>query len=63
MTDKKRPDKNKKLNNNNMSKKTSNVVKINSDFESKNFIYTKKLRLILLVTVIIFVLLITKTLW
>ena len=59
MTDKRRPDKNKRLNNN-RSKKTSNVVKINSDFESKNFIYTKKLRLILLVTVIIFVLLICR---
>lgn len=56
MTDKKRPDKNK----NTMAKKTSNVVKINSDFESKNFIYTKKLRLILLVTIIIFVLLICR---
>ena len=41
-------------------KKRTNVVKINSDFESKNFIYTKKLRLILLVTVIIFVLLICR---
>ena len=60
MTDKKRPDKNKKLNKNIRSKKTSNVVKMNSDFESKNFIYTKKLRLILLVTVIIFVLLICR---
>ena len=60
MTDKKRPDKNKKLNKNTKAKKTSNVVKINSDFESKNFIYTKKLRLILLVTVIIFVLLICR---
>ena len=60
MTDKKHPDKNKKLNKNTRSKKTSNVVKINSDFESKNFIYTKKLRLILLVTVIIFVLLICR---
>ncbi len=56
MTDKKRPDKNK----NTRAKKTSNVVKINSDFESKNFIYTKKLRLILLVTIIIFVLLICR---
>ena len=60
MTDKKHPDKNKKINKNTRTKKTSNVVKINSDFESKNFIYTKKLRLILLVTVIIFVLLICR---
>ena len=60
MTDKKRPDKNKNSNKNTKAKKTSNVVKINSDFESKNFIYTKKLRLILLVTIIIFVLLICR---
>lgn len=60
MTDKKHPDKNKRLNKNKNSKNNSNVVKINSDFESKNFIYAKKLRLILLVTIIIFVLLICR---
>ena len=32
MTDKRRPDKNKRLNNN-RSKKTSNVVKINSEIK------------------------------
>ena len=60
MADKKHPDKNKRLNKNKNSKNNSNVVKISSDFESKNFIYAKKLRLILLVTIIIFVLLICR---
>ena len=32
MTDKKHPDKNKRLNKNKNSKNNSNVVKINSDF-------------------------------
>ncbi len=59
MTNKKHPDKNQKSNSN-KSKKRSNIVKINSNFESKNFIYTKKLRLILLITILIFVLLICR---
>ena len=60
MTDKKHLYKNKKVNKITKSKRTSNIVKINPDFESKNFIYTKKLRLILLVTLLIFVLLICR---
>ena len=60
MTDKKLPDKNKKVNKNKKVKNNSKLVKINSDFESKNFIYAKKLRLILLITIIIFVLLICR---
>ena len=60
MADKKLPDKNKKVNKNKKVKNNSKLVKINSDFESKNFIYAKKLRLILLITIIIFVLLICR---
>ena len=40
--------------------KNNNVVKINTDFESKNFIYSKKLKLTFIVTVLIFVLLIGR---
>ena len=60
MADKKLPDKNKKVTKNKKLKNNSKLVKINSDFESKNFIYAKKLRLILLITIIIFVLLICR---
>ena len=60
MADKKLPDKNKKVTKNKKVKNNSKLVKINSDFESKNFIYAKKLRLILLITIIIFVLLICR---
>ena len=37
-----------------------NVIKIKSSFESKNFIYTKKLRVALIVTILIFILLICR---
>lgn len=36
------------------------IVKMNTDFESKNFIYSKKLKITLLITVIILILLITR---
>ena len=38
MADKKLPDKNKKVTKNKKVKNNSKLVKINSDFESKNFI-------------------------
>lgn len=41
-------------------KNNSKIVKINSDFENKNFIYSKKLKFTLLITIIIIVLLITR---
>ena len=49
----------------NISKKVEksndkNIIKIKSNFESKNFIYTKKLRTTLIVTLIIFILLICR---
>ena len=40
--------------------KDSNVVKIKSSFESKNFIHTKKLRFTLIATILIFLLLIGR---
>ena len=36
------------------------IVKMNTDFESKNFIYSKKLKITLLIAIIIFILLITR---
>ena len=63
MSDKKRTNKTRISRTNSKHKNTKNsskVIKMDSDFESKNFIYTKKLRLVLLVTVIIFVLLICR---
>ena len=68
MSDKKHSDKKTNKNTNSRkdvtskieSKDNSNIIKIKSNFESKNFIYTKKLRLLLLVTVLIFVLLICR---
>ena len=41
-------------------KNNSKIVKINSDFENKNFIYSKKLKFTLLITVIIIILLIAR---
>ncbi len=53
---------NKKNNNSkhNNRSKNNNVVKINTDFESKNFIYSKKLKLTFFVVVLIFILLIAR---
>ena len=53
---------NKKENNLKSSNKSknNNIVKINTDFESKNFIYSKKLKLTFIVTILIFVLLIGR---
>ena len=41
-------------------KNNSKVVKINSNFENKNFIYSKKLKFTLLVTIIIIIILIAR---
>ena len=58
MDNKKRsPKKQTSKNRKNMDK---NVIKIKSSFESKNFIYTKKLRVTLIVTILIFILLICR---
>lgn len=48
--------------NNNIDDKShnNNIVKINSNFESKNFIYTKKIKITFFVTLLIFVLLIGR---
>ena len=40
--------------------KDSNIVKINSSFESKNLIHTKKLKIILIITLLIILLLIVR---
>ena len=50
---------NKKINKSN-NKNNSNVIKLKTDFESKNFIHTKKLRTILGISIIIFILLIGR---
>ncbi len=44
----------------NKNKKTSNIVKMDSSFSSQNFIHTKKLRVMIFITIIIFVLLIVR---
>lgn len=41
-------------------KNNSKIVKINSDFENKNFIYSKKLKFTLLITMIIIIILIIR---
>ena len=41
-------------------KKNNNVIKMKTDFDSKNLIHTKKLRTVLIVTIMIFVLLIVR---
>lgn len=41
-------------------KTNNNVIKINSEFTSQNFIYTKNLKKIFIITIIIFILLITR---
>lgn len=41
-------------------KPENNIIKIKSEFESKNFIHTKKLRMVLIVTVLVFLLLIGR---
>ena len=48
-----------KVNYNN-KKANNNIIKIKTDFDSKNLIYTKKLKLTLIITIIIFILLITR---
>lgn len=40
--------------------KDNNIIKIKSEFESKNFIHAKKLRLILIITILIFLLLLGR---
>ena len=50
----------KKQTSKNRKNRDKNVIKIKSSFESKNFIYTKKLRVTLIVTMIIFILLICR---
>ena len=50
----------KKQTSKNRKSSNKNVIKIKSSFESKNFIYTKKLRVTLIVTIIIFILLICR---
>ncbi len=42
------------------SKKTAQIVRINKDFNSQNFIYIKKLKLIFIVVILIFILLICR---
>lgn len=42
------------------SNKNNNVIKINSEFTSQNFIYTKNLKRIFIVVIIIFILLISR---
>lgn len=42
------------------SKKNTKVIKINDDFKSQNFIYTKKIKTIFIVVIIIFILLIGR---
>ena len=59
MNNRKNNKKENTLKHDNMSK-NNNVVKINTDFESKNFIYSKKLKLTFIVTILIFVLLIGR---
>ena len=44
----------------NNKKKNSNVIKMKTDFDSKNLIHTKKLKTILIVTIMIFILLIVR---
>lgn len=46
--------------NNKKKKNNSKIVKINSKFENKNFIYSKKIKFTLLITMIIIILLITR---
>ena len=53
-------DKNNKKKKNPSSNKNDNIVKIKPEFESKNFIHTKKLRSVLIVTILIFVLLVGR---
>ena len=53
-------DKNNKKKKNPSSNKNDNIVKIKPEFESKNFIHTKKLRRVLIVTILIFVLLVGR---
>lgn len=62
MNNKKNPKKTYNKNNKSSShkQKNSNVIKLNSDFSSQNFLHTKKLKLIFLVTLIIFILLIGR---
>ena len=52
--------KNKKTQKKQLKPKDNNIIKIKSEFESKNFIHAQKLRTILIVTVFIFVLLIGR---
>lgn len=47
-------------NNENSNKKQNKIIKINTPFESKNLVYTKKMRISLIVVLIIFVLLIGR---
>lgn len=51
---------NKKNMINNKQNKNSNIVKIKCEFESKNFIYAKKLKLLLILTISIFIALIVR---
>ena len=44
----------------NTSKKDKKVLNINNEFTSQNFIHTKKLKVIFLVSIIIFVLLVSR---
>ena len=61
-------EKSKKNENNKLNKKlhidknspNSNLIKINTNFEAKNFIYSKKLKLTFFVTILIFALLICR---
>lgn len=44
----------------NAPKGKNNIIKMNTDFESKNLIHTKKLKLTLIITIIIFIILIIR---
>lgn len=46
--------------NQNTQKSKNNIIKLNTDFESKNLIYTKKLRLTLIISIVVFILLIIR---
>ena len=53
--------KKKKISNKaNINSNKNNVIKLKTEFDSKNLIYTKKLKITLIVTIIIFILLITR---
>ena len=44
----------------NAPKDKNNIIKINTDFESKNLIYTKKLKITLIITIVVFIILIIR---